>query len=282
MIHVLTVHWKSDQWIDLQLGYLKRFAAEPYRVYAFLNDVPNSTEQRKKYYYTSEEPIDEHAVKLNILAEIARLQSNGADDLLVFIDGDAFPVADCFSFVREKLRTYPLVAVQRVENYGDYQPHPCFSATTVRFWHEIGGDWKMGHRWEDETGRLVTDVGGNLLGILERRGLSWYPMRRSNKKNPHPVFFGVYEDLIYHHGAAFRAPLSRVDRRLLLEDKNGSRFTGRVMQGLAGLPWRTLTLPVRRRARAWLLRDTARRNEELSMSIYEEIVKNPDFFRQFI
>lgn len=283
MIHVLTVHWKSDRWIDLQLSYLKRFATEPYRVYAFLNHIPNSAEQRNKFYYTSEEPIESHAVKLNFLAEIARLQSTAPDDLLVFIDGDALPVGNCFSFVREKLRTYPLVAIQRAENRGDSQPHPCFCATTVRFWHEIGGDWKKGHEWKDEAGKLITDVGGNLLGIIEKRGLSWYPMRRSNKKNLHPVFFGIYEDIVYHHGAAFRIPLSRVDTYLALEDKRGAGFVRRILQYLAGdLPCRTLTRLVRKTAQIWLLRGTTRRNHELSMRVYEDIVKNPDFFRQFI
>ena len=281
MIHVMTVHWGSDRWIDIQLSYLKRFAAEPYRVYAFLN-IPNSTQHRSKYFYTSDEPIELHPIKLNLLAEIARLQSNGPDDLLVFIDGDAFPVGDCFSFVRAKLRTHPLVAVKRSENNEDYQPHPLFCATTVGFWHDIGGDWKEGYKWKDATGRMVTDVGGNLLGILAARGLSWQPMLRTNKKNLHPVFFGIYEDVVYHHGAAFRAPLSRLDRYILLEDKQGAGLTKRIMQRLAGMPRNALTLPVRRRARAWLLGETARLNSEQSKRIYEEITKNPDFFRQFI
>jgi hypothetical protein len=34
---------------------------------------------------------------------------------------------------------------------------------------------------------------------------------RTNRRNPHPLFFGVYGDVIYHHGAGFRLPISRVD-----------------------------------------------------------------------
>ena len=33
----------------------------------------------------------------------------------------------------------------------------------------IGGDWRRGYKWTASTGDQVTDVGGNLLGILPRR-----------------------------------------------------------------------------------------------------------------
>ena len=39
MINVVTVHWKSDKWIDPQLAYLDRNIDEPYRVYAALRGV---------------------------------------------------------------------------------------------------------------------------------------------------------------------------------------------------------------------------------------------------
>ncbi len=62
----------------------------------------------------------------------------------------------------------------------------------------------------------VTDVGGNLLALLDSTGIKWYPLRRMNNVNLHAVFFGLYGDrthgsLVYHHGAGFREGLSRVD-----------------------------------------------------------------------
>jgi len=39
----------------------------------------------------------------------------------------------------------------------------------------------------------------------------WYPLLRSNGRNLHPIWFGIYGDIIYHHGAGFRAPVSRYD-----------------------------------------------------------------------
>lgn len=210
MIHIATVHWKTDKWIDIQLSYLKKHIPLPYRVYAFLNDVPG--EHAHKFYYCSTEPIGEHAIKLNLLAE--RISWEGQEeDMLIFIDGDAFPISDTIiPFIQEKLKDHPLVAIQRRESLGDIQPHPSFCATTIAFWNKIKGDWKMGYLWKDATGLPVTDVGGNLLMKLEQHNTNWLPLYRSNKKNLHPLWFGVYANMIYHHGAGFREPYSRVDR----------------------------------------------------------------------
>ena len=39
MIHIATVHWMSDRWIELQLAYLRRNMDRPYRVYADLEGI---------------------------------------------------------------------------------------------------------------------------------------------------------------------------------------------------------------------------------------------------
>ena len=59
-----------------------------------------------------------------------------------------------------------LLAVKRLENNGDIQPHSLFCATTVGFWRQINGDWNYGYEWLNNQNRHVTDVGGNLLKIL--------------------------------------------------------------------------------------------------------------------
>lgn len=194
------------------LFYLKLIsfvASKPYKVYAFLNYLPKN--HQDKYFYSSSEKINSHAIKLNLLADMAALHSNKDDDWIIFIDGDAFPVADIVSFGKEKLKKYPLIAIQRKENYGDPQPHPSFCLTTIGFWKKIDGDWNSGYEWENPSGKKVTDVGGNLLSILDKQDIKWLPIWRSNKTNIHKLWFGVYGDLIYHHGAGFRAPVSRVD-----------------------------------------------------------------------
>ena len=140
----------------------------------------------------------------------------------MFIDGDAFPIAPIGPFLRDKLERYPLVAVRRDENNGDPQPHPSFCVTTAGFWRGLPGDWRRGHTWTNPQGKQVTDVGGNLLGLLEDAGIEWYPMLRTNKVNPHPLQFGVYEDLVYHHGGGFRLTAGGRLWRASVEDKLNS------------------------------------------------------------
>jgi hypothetical protein len=81
--------------------------------------------------------------------------------------------------------------------------------TTVGFWSEIGGDWRRGHEWTSSTGYHVTDVGGNLLGILTESAIPWRPLLRTNRFDLDPLWFAIYGDVVYHHGAGFRPPLAR-------------------------------------------------------------------------
>ncbi len=210
MIYIATVHWLDDMWIDIQLKYFKRYLPDDsYRVYAFLNGI-DPTPYCERIHYINTGDIQAHVTKLNILAsEICKVA--GSDDVIYFIDGDAFPVGDIDSFITRQLLQTDLVAVQRLENEGDPQPHPSFCATTVRFWKEIGGDWGQGPRWKTYSGASRTDVGALLWEKLNKNGIDWFPMHRSNKINLHPLWFGVYHELIYHHGAAFRTPYCMVD-----------------------------------------------------------------------
>lgn len=271
MIHVLTVHWQDDRWADIQLIYLRKHIQQPFKAYAFLNGLPQV--HGAKYFYSSTEPIEEHAIKLNILADVAASNATNAEDLLMFLDGDAFPIGDVISFGREKLNQYPLIAVQRRENGGDIQPHPCFCLTTVGFWKAIKGDWKAGYRWRNSQGDLITDVGGNLLGIFREKGIEWYPMLRSNKRNLHPLLFGLYEDLVYHHGAAFRKPSTTIDRVRITEARAGRCRLKNWLPG-KGLFSRleAMFIPMRK---------IVERNSGLSQQIYGMIKDDPFFYRYF-
>ncbi len=197
MIHVATVHWQDERWIAPQLRFLDRFLPAEHRVYAALNGIDPAF--GRDFFYAADLE-GKHPEKLNQLAEVAREQSH-PDDLLLFVDGDAFPIAPVGPEILGDCR---LAAIRRDENVGDCQPHPSFCLTTVGFWSEIGGDWRRGYKWTASTGDQVTDVGGNLLGILRERDLPWRPLLRSNRVNLDPIFFGVYGDVAYHHGAGFR------------------------------------------------------------------------------
>ncbi len=270
MLHILTVHWNDDRWVDIQLRYLYANIKTPFKAYAFLNGLQE--DHRSKFFYSSSELIKSHPIKLNLLADMATLHSNDPDDLLMFIDGDAFPIGDILSFGVEKLADYPLIAIQRREHLGDIQPHPCFCLTTIGFWNDIDGDWKEGYTWVNETGAPVTDVGGNLLKILLENDIEWHPMLRSNRRNLHPIWFGLYEDLIYHHGAGFRTPFSRHDESQL----GGFRSVYYKLFNNTPRLIRKL-IPEKHRP----LAKVANENRMLIDQVYESIQEDPSFYLYF-
>ncbi|HXW35366.1 MAG TPA: hypothetical protein VEJ87_12375 [Acidimicrobiales bacterium] len=207
MINVATVHYLNPKWIDPQLRYLEANIDSPYRVFASLEGIDDPV-LRSRFFAVSDVE-GKHAEKLNSLAELITSQSE-PDDVLLFVDGDAFPIRPLVPWIEKTLASYPLAAVRRDENLGDLQPHPCFCVTTVGFWSAIGGDWGRG-TWTNSSGAEVTDVGGILLERLRAKGTDWYPLLRTNSKNPHPLWYAVYDRKIYHHGAGFRQKQSRID-----------------------------------------------------------------------
>lgn len=209
MIYIATIHWQSDRWIYIQRKYLDKYISEEYRVFAFLDKIDNQHE--KHFYFSINQTLSDHGVKLNILADAIKHDSECDDDILIFLDGDAFPINDLIPYLRNKLDNYPLIALKREENLGDVIAHPAFCATTIRFWKEIKGNWEKGFKYKNRLGRIVTDVGGYLYFNLSHNNIHWYPLLRSNKVNYHPLFFGIYDNIIYHHGAGFRDPVSSVD-----------------------------------------------------------------------
>ena len=62
-------------------------------------------------------------------------------------------------------------------------------------------------------GVKVRDAGGELLRKLTERNIDWFTLLRSNKKNLHPLWFGIYGNLIYHHGGGFRDTICQLDKK---------------------------------------------------------------------
>jgi hypothetical protein len=212
LLHIATVHYKSPRWVEVQARYLREQLSVPYQVWTSLEDIDPSYASHFDHVFEQRGP---HAEKLNHLAiEISHTASD--DDLLMFLDGDAFPVVDPMPLIAEGLERAPLIAVRRAENANDPQPHPCFCVTTVGTWRKLPGDWSSGYTWTGVKGTPVSDVGANLLRTLELTDTPWVQLRRSHG-TLHPLFFAVYAGTVYHHGGGFRADvaISRQDHELL-------------------------------------------------------------------
>jgi hypothetical protein len=221
MLYIATVHYKSPQWIEIQTRYLREHVSVPYQTWSSLQGIDPS------YAVHFDRILDQggsHAGKLNHMAmEISREASEG--DLLMFLDGDAFPIADPMPLIDDALQRAPLVAVRRAENVDEPQPHPCFCVTTVGLWRALPGDWTAGPTWPGARGISTTDVGANLLRRLEVTETPWVQVLRSNGRDLDPLYFALYGDVIYHHGAGFRGgELSPVDRERAPKSLPGSHI----------------------------------------------------------
>jgi hypothetical protein len=268
MLYVATVHYRSPRWIEIQRSHLRRHLSVPYQTWTSLEGIDRS------YCASFDRVLQQrgpHEGKLNHLAlEIGQVGED--DDLIMFLDGDAFPIADPMPVIMDGLSKAPLVAVRRAENLDDPQPHPCFCVTTVGTWRSLPGDWSLGPVWAGDQGRRVSDVGANLLRALELTETPWVPLLRTNGSKLHPVFFAIYGDIVYHHGAGFRGDaLSRVDLQLLKEEMSdqGSRGSAlsRLRSGVAGARGR-------RRGRMRQRASLAERNKEKSRMIFQAIERD--------
>jgi hypothetical protein len=208
VLYIAIVHYKSPRWIEIQRRHLRRHLSIPYQTWTSLEGIDKSYAGSFDRVLAQRGP---HEGKLNHLAmEICHIAAE--DDLIMFLDGDAFPIADPMPVVMDALERAPLVAVRRAENLDDPQPHPCFCVTTVGAWRSLRGDWSPGPVWPGVQGRRVSDVGANLLRALELSETPWVQLLRTNGSKLHPVFFAVYGEIVYHHGAGFRGEaLSRSD-----------------------------------------------------------------------
>lgn len=259
MLYIATVHYRSPRWIEIQASQLRRHISVPYQTWSSLEGIDPSY---SVHFDRVIEQLGPHAGKLNHLAMEISQQAEDSD-LLMFLDGDAFPIADPMPTIEESLAQAPLVAVRRAENLDEPQPHPCFCVTTVGTWRSLPGDWSAGPTWPGPKGRPRTDVGGALLRRLQLTETPWIELLRTNRRNLDPIFFAVYGDVVYHHGSGFR--------------KGGPSGVHKTSEGPALLsvprlpPLKQAVAAVnRRRWRAWENRTQGLRIE-LSQKIYDRI-----------
>lgn len=276
MLYIATVHYKNPDWIEIQSRHLRQHIHVPYQTWTSLQHIDPGY---ASHFDRVLEQRGTHAEKLNHLA-LEITHEAAAGDTLMFLDGDAFPIADPMGLIDEGLGRAPLLAVRRAENANEPQPHPCFCVTTVGTWRALPGDWSGGYTWTGPQGQLVSDVGGNLLRALELSRTPWTQVLRSNGTRLNPLFFAVYGQAIYHHGAGFRtsAVVSRADLEAMPERRPADRGPARRAPRAPRLPLLGRIDP-RRRRREFRRRSEEReqigaaqqRNLEQSRAVFEKI-----------
>jgi hypothetical protein len=236
MVYVATAQYRSPRWIEIQTRYLRESIGVPFQTWSSLELIDTSF---AVHFDRVVEQLGPHAGKLNHLAMEISVEA-ADEDLLMFLDGDAFTIADPMPLIQDALARAPLLAVRRDENVEEPQPHPSFCVTTVGTWSSLCGDWTAGPTWTGAHGSPTSDVGANLLRKLELAQTPWVPVLRSNSHDIDPLYFGIYGGVVYHHGAGFRAgELSPAHReRAPASSATGVRGARPLERLLGGLRWR--------------------------------------------
>lgn len=203
MIHIATVHWETNFFKEVQYKFIKK-NLEEFKIWTFADKIPineiDAEKDKKMYYFCEESGEWNHRIKLNNLANLIAKESSD-DDVILFLDGDAWPIAPIGELIKNTLSEYPVGAVLRTEN-GERHAHPSFMFTKLSFWKDNNLNWKGG-----EINGKKYDVGYN-THVIRNKNLDWRKFRRTKGLTEHKVFFSIYGDIIYHHGAGFRNPIS--------------------------------------------------------------------------
>jgi hypothetical protein len=209
VIHVATVHHRDPRFIDLQLAALTRWMGEPFETWAVTDGVPGD-----RFDHVVTATSTKHGPRLDAITA-AITQTADPSDVILFLDGDAWPVADPTPTIREVTDRGEILAVRRDESPAGPWPHPLFCAVTVTTWAALDASWAP-ETWHDPAVALRYDVGAGVGRRLIETHRVFTPLLRMNAHNPHPLFFGVYgrhgQALVYHHGAGFRPKFSHASR----------------------------------------------------------------------
>ena len=280
VIHVVTVHWQRPRWIEPQLRFLR---AEPARRAPRLR-VAERDRPRVRAQTSSSPPISRatHSEKLNRLAEVVR-EDVGSRRPLALRRRRRVP--DRARRARRARRPRARRDPARRERRRLPAAPELLSddgRLLVRHRRRLAARATSGRR---RAGSAVTDVGGNLLGILTERSIPWRPLLRSNRVDLDPLWFGVYDDVAYHHGAGFRLPLARRDELPRRESVRRARRRG-VDADLGAArsvgPSVALRYRVADRRHRQLADRAADDDQRLSDEVFEWIRRDDEFTRHFL
>jgi len=204
---------------------------------------------------------------------------------------DSFPVADGWveTMAARLTRRMPVSALLE-EREGDTMARPNLAGmiALADYWREARpwltpsvemeqtAEWKAFlHRHRQH----VTHSGVGLGYCLEQAGMTWLPLRRSNGRRRHPVLAGVYDERIFHLGAATRPRNFFTDGQAAVETgamRQRRRWAGWVRHVLPK-PLRKVLSPFRPLGRFYDQRPL-RQNEAIFAEMRGELFTEPDRF----
>ena len=254
MIHIVTINWATDKWIDIQLDSFKKWIDLSFKVYTRLGNMDEKTynKHKDKYFCCLQGNVGEKSHVTHgyqeVLPKVVENLSKG--DLIMFIDSDAFLIND-ISKIINNIDKYPFIAIEEPNHEyrfdGFLTPHPLFYLFKAEYFLESNLDWYAKQVMLDTAGNWW----GSIIKWLDENNIKYYPLKRTNKVNLHPLYFAIYEDIIYHHWAGSR-------RMITIPDRMRHSETGESLDQIA------------------------EKNHELSEQVYEQIKYQKEDFMNYL
>lgn len=216
----------DTEWLlQLHLDQIARTTTVPYRIYAAAPRVSPAAwdllAARPEVEIHPTPAFDqigsrEHAHHLDALMH--RALSDGDASHLATFDLDSFPIAGGWhDRLLDGVSAPGVAAVLRRENLDTVLPHPsCIVlprdfATAHPFSFSPDTDGSRDFREFLRASGQRADTGIRLAYLLEREGVSWRRLLRSNRREIHPVIAGIYDDTVFHLGGGTRDTRFRRD-----------------------------------------------------------------------
>ncbi len=138
---------------------------------------------------TNDEGYIQH---FNGLCELIKYAMDGDYRAWLILDCDCFPIVNNW----ESLLKNKNSAIVRIENFDTFIHPSCVYCVDKSIKFNVS-----------KITNLLGESFDELIGV----GDGYFPLIRTNKVNYHPVAFGIYYNLFYHHGAGSRGCEFRSD-----------------------------------------------------------------------
>jgi len=246
-IHYITIHHATIKWIDIQLRHIQRFTRD-YKVWALFSKDLCLSEHEHKYHFLghkkskSGHESDDHEMGLAQLTNTVCCDPNvKEDDVLIFLDSDAFPIGDINNYIKCNLADYEFCAVNRIENLGCLAPHPSFAFCKVKFWRDNQFCWGRDRSFNTNVD-WRGDIGGLLFGRLNEKSINWLKIQRDSKQSlfVDPLLYSVYGGIVYHHCAGSRGVFKTRATPSYMLDKKNEPFFSKIYSEVENYIWRTI------------------------------------------
>ncbi len=204
---------------------------------------------------------------------------------------DSFPVADDWAEnIAARLSPQMPVAAVLEEGEGDTMARPNLAGMMARadYWREARPRLTSSAEIEDTAEwqaflqrhhHQIIQSGVGLGYSLEQAGLRWLPLRRTNGRHRHRVLAGVYDERIFHLGAATRPRVFFTDNEFATDSgpRRWRRRLGQWARRVLPAPLRRVLRPLRPMGRFYDSRPQ-QHNEAVFAQIRHELFTDPDCF----